>query len=424
VNNYVINPSQELIALGVTNVFGPFFGAYPATGSFSRTAIKAKTGVRTPIAGLITGIVVLLALYALPPVFFYIPNASLSAVIIHAVLDLITSPNTVYGFWRVNPLEAIIFFTGVFVTIFSSIENGIYVTVAVSGGLMLWRIAKAHGDFLGKIKVQTIETAEGRNLFLPFNGRDGHNPNLPIGQPYPGVFIFRFTESFLYPNANHYTDALVTHVFASTKRAAPDQASRPGDRPWNDPKPRTIGSTDDPRPVLKAIIFDCTSITNADVSAIQVLVDVRKQLERHAEPNPLEFHFAAVRSPWTRRAFSAAGFGYIGANARPVFSFAEVNSGNFTGDNLNNTVEVKPTDDVERPRPIPVTGLNFSAFHADLDEAYSAVLINLGVKDVEPSRSRSPLLTPPNGVSSDDKDISFAAPPSLPDASKGSNLSG
>ena len=101
-------------------MFGPFFGAYPATGSFSRTAIKAKAGVRTPIAGLITGIVVLLALYALPAVFFYIPNASLAAVIIHAVLDLITAPNIVYGFWLVSPLECLIYFLGVIVTVFTT----------------------------------------------------------------------------------------------------------------------------------------------------------------------------------------------------------------------------------------------------------------------------------------------------------------
>lgn len=82
VNGYTINPSQELIAIGITNIFGPFVGAYPATGSFSRTAIKAKAGVKTPFAGIITGIVVLLALYALTAVFYYIPNASLSAVII------------------------------------------------------------------------------------------------------------------------------------------------------------------------------------------------------------------------------------------------------------------------------------------------------------------------------------------------------
>lgn len=148
VNNYTIVPSQELIAIGITNVgflwrrvplnsvtlfnslnrtqiFGAFFGGYPATGSFSRTAIKAKAGVRTPLAGVITGIVVLLAIYLLKAVFFYIPNASLSAVIIHAVGDLITAPKTLYSFWRISPLEVIIFFAGVIVSVFSTIEIGI-----------------------------------------------------------------------------------------------------------------------------------------------------------------------------------------------------------------------------------------------------------------------------------------------------------
>ncbi|KAK5277255.1 Photosystem I iron-sulfur center, partial [Cryomyces antarcticus] len=45
VNNYTIDPSQELVAIGVSNLLGPFLGAYPATGSFSRTAIKSKAGV-------------------------------------------------------------------------------------------------------------------------------------------------------------------------------------------------------------------------------------------------------------------------------------------------------------------------------------------------------------------------------------------
>ena len=80
-------------------------GGYPSTGSFSRTAIQSKAGVRTPLAGIVTGLVVLLAIYALPPMFFYIPSAGLAAVIIHAVGDLITPPNTVYQFWRISPLE-------------------------------------------------------------------------------------------------------------------------------------------------------------------------------------------------------------------------------------------------------------------------------------------------------------------------------
>lgn len=81
--------------------------------------------MRTPLAGVITGIIVLLAIYLLTAVFFYIPNASLAAVIIHAVGDLIVAPKTLYGFWRISPLEVVIFFAGVIVTVFTTIEIGI-----------------------------------------------------------------------------------------------------------------------------------------------------------------------------------------------------------------------------------------------------------------------------------------------------------
>lgn len=89
INDYKIIPDQEVIAIGVTNVVGSFFGAYPATGSFSRTALKSKSGVRTPAAGIITGIVVLLALYALTDAFYFIPLAGLSA---YVYLPLILFP--------------------------------------------------------------------------------------------------------------------------------------------------------------------------------------------------------------------------------------------------------------------------------------------------------------------------------------------
>lgn len=95
VNGYKINPNQELIAIGVTNTIGSVFGAYPATGSFSRSALKSKSGVRTPAAGIITAIVVIVALYGLTSAFFWIPTAGLSAVIIHAVADLVASPSQV-----------------------------------------------------------------------------------------------------------------------------------------------------------------------------------------------------------------------------------------------------------------------------------------------------------------------------------------
>jgi solute carrier family 26 (sodium-independent sulfate anion transporter), member 11 len=291
VNNYTIDPSQEMVAIGVTNLLGPFLGGYPATGSFSRTAIKSKAGVRTPFAGVITAVVVLLSIYALPAVFFYIPNSALAAVIIHAVGDLITPPNTVYQFWRVSPLEVIIFFAGVFVTIFSSIENGIYTTICVSVAVLLFRVVKANGHFVGRVKVHSVigdhlvdekdQSPPGkdqtRNIFLPLDHNDGSNPAVHPEQPYPGVFIYRFSEGFNYPNANHYTDYLTAYIFANTRRTNPDSWPRPGDRPWNNPGPRA-GKPEPDRshlPTLKAIILDFAAVNNVDVTSVQNLIDVR-----------------------------------------------------------------------------------------------------------------------------------------------------
>ena len=358
VNNYTINPSQELVAIGVSNCLGPFLGAYPATGSFSRTAIKSKAGVRTPFAGVITAAVVLLAIYALPAMFWYIPNATLAAVIIHAVGDLILSPNTVYQFWRISPIEVPVFFAGVFVTVFSSIENGIYTTVAVSAAILLFRAFKAKGRFLGKAKIHsvvgdhlldpstdakepspknTVESVDSvRSIFLPIDHHDGSNPQIELEDPYPGIFLYRFSEGFNYPNANHYLDHLTETIFKKTRRTNPSSFGRPGDRPWNDPGPRK-GKTEeeDSRPTLKAIVLDFSSVNNVDLTSIQTLIDVRNQLDRYAAPDTVDWHFCNINSRWTKRALAAAGFGYYTPEPdasgmhrwKAVFSVAEIGGG-------------------------------------------------------------------------------------------------
>lgn len=442
INNYTINPSQELIAIGITNIFGPFFGAYPATGSFSRTAIKSKSGVRTPFAGVITAVVVVIALYCLTAVFFYIPDASLSAVIIHAVLDLITKPNTVYKFWRVSPIECVIFFVGVIVTIFTNIENGIYVSVGVSGGLLLFRIAKAKGHFLGKVKVHSVigdqfigepksgsnttsstelgtpalqvssgslpkgygttrgrsiaATDYSRNVFLPLDHHDGSNPSVEVVTPYPGVFVYRFSEGFLYANAAHYTEHLIEYVQANTRATTPNAYASVGDRPWNDAGPRNhkAAQVADDRPTLKAIILDFSSVNNVDITSVQNLLDVRSQLDKYAAPDVVEWHFASIGNRWTKRALSSAGFG-LPAKERtwqPVFSVAEVYDEEVKSvDEDSLEMEKARENDPEaargltggnsiegkRRRVVPVHSIRRPYFHVDLDGAVAAAIINI-----------------------------------------------
>ncbi|KAH6660036.1 sulfate permease [Truncatella angustata] len=354
VNNYIINPSQEMVAIGVTNLLAPFLGGYPSTGSFSRTAIKSKAGVRTPLAGVITAIVVLLAIYALPAVFFYIPNSSLSAVIIHAVGDLITPPQTLYKFWRVSPLEVLIWAIGVLVTIFTTIEIGIYCTIAISFAVYIVRLLIDHGRFLGRVQVHSVlgdhviggnnnlvgeygtfdgasDSPATRNIFLPISHDDGSNPQVDIASPYPGVFIYRFSEGFNYPNAGSTLEYMTHHIFDNTRRTKLDSYPRKGDRPWNDPGPKKGERVNTHLPELKAIILDFSSVNAVDVTSVQQLIDVRNQLDRYTTPDVVDWHFAHVNNRWTKRALVSAGFGFPSERAdglqsrwQPIFSVAEI----------------------------------------------------------------------------------------------------
>jgi sodium-independent sulfate anion transporter 11 len=440
VNNYVIDPSQELVAIGVTNLLGPFLGAYPATGSFSRTAIKSKAGVRTPFAGVITAIVVLLALYALTKVFFYIPNAGLAAVIIHAVGDVITPPRTVYQFWRVAPHEVVIFFAGVLVTVFTNIENGVYTTICVSFVVLIWRLFLSKGRFLGRARVRTVRINDGgrtpssdgdskekeagflpeetdeeqfspRPGFLPIEHRDGSNPSVAVDNPYPGVFVYRFAEGFNYPNASRYLNHLTETIFRDTRRTDISRLGKLGDRPWNDAGPRHIKDEHDPRPTLKAIVLDFATVNHIDATSIQTLLDTKHQLDRYTAPDTVDWHFANISSRWTKRGLVAAGFGLRGKideddGTQPtIFSIAE-----FSG-----AIEPQqpPREDIETQLPLPkqtssdddqitpdkgssvqdgkvdilgakpqvlLQGLNRPLFHFDLQEAVEAAVADAKTK--------------------------------------------
>ncbi|KAJ8078541.1 Sulfate permease 2 [Marasmius tenuissimus] len=320
-NGYKINPNQELIAIGVTNLIGSFFGAYPATGSFSRSALKSKSGVRTPLAGIVTAIVVIVALYGLTSAFFWIPSATLSAVIIHAVADLVASPQQVFSYWRVSPLEFVIWLVAVIVTIFVTIEAGIYVSVIASLVLLLIRVAHPRGYFLGKVtlKKEIPGSTEEREIFVPLKDNGVVNSELKVIPPSPGVIVYRLEESYLYPNCSAATEALVDYVKKHMRRGMDLSTIKLGDRPWNDPGPGRKGSSESEqeenakKPVLHAVVLDFTAISHVDTTAIQCLIDTRNELERWAN-HPVEFHFATILSPWIRRALVAGGFG-VGVSA-------------------------------------------------------------------------------------------------------------
>ncbi|XP_032380751.1 sodium-independent sulfate anion transporter [Etheostoma spectabile] len=139
-NDYRIDANQELLAIGVTNIMGSFVSAYPVTGSFGRTAVNSQTGVCTPAGGIITSVIVLLSLAFLMPAFYYIPKASLAAVIICAVAPMVDY-RVVAKMWKIRKLDLLPFVV-TFLMSFWQVQYGIVGGVAVSGALLLFNLAR------------------------------------------------------------------------------------------------------------------------------------------------------------------------------------------------------------------------------------------------------------------------------------------
>ncbi|XP_061079076.1 sodium-independent sulfate anion transporter-like isoform X2 [Conger conger] len=140
-NNYQIDTNQEVFAIGLTNILGSFVSAYPVTGSFGRSAVNSQTGVSTPLGGVVTGLIVLLSLAFLMPLFCYVPKAALAAVIICSVAPL-ADLRVAKEIWKGGGVDLVSFLV-TFLVSFWEVQYGIVGGVAVSGAICLFSLIRA-----------------------------------------------------------------------------------------------------------------------------------------------------------------------------------------------------------------------------------------------------------------------------------------
>jgi sodium-independent sulfate anion transporter 11 len=327
-----------MIAQGASNILSPFVGGYVCTGSFGASAVLSKASVRTPLAGLFSAMVLVLALYALTAVFFYIPNAALAGLIIHCTFNLITPPRALLRYWRFSPFELFIWVCGVVIAFFTDLETAIYVTVGLSFAMLLVRMARNPGNFRGAVNVTRIacqgqpredpsscsssaltlqpHTEATRKVYLPYDTNDNRNPDIKVEPVYPGVFIYRFAENFNYINQASHIDHLKTYIKSQTQRTEMDDSIRPSDRLWCEVLPsKKLTEEQSSLPVLRAVVLDFSTVNVIDITSLQGLIELRSTLDRYAAPALVEWHFAGVHNRWTRRALAHAGFGLPAGNS-------------------------------------------------------------------------------------------------------------
>ncbi|KAH0953098.1 hypothetical protein HN011_003441 [Eciton burchellii] len=164
-----VDATQELLTLGICNVLGSCASSMPVTGSFSRSAVNHASGVKTPMGGLYTGVLILLALSLLTPYFYYIPKASLSAVIICAVIYMIEY-EVVKLMWKSSKKDLIPMFVTFSFCLIVGVEYGILLGVGINLMFLLYPSARP------TIHVDKCTTDRGAEYLLVTPGNSLYFP--------------------------------------------------------------------------------------------------------------------------------------------------------------------------------------------------------------------------------------------------------
>lgn len=138
-----IEPNQELIALGASNISASLSGGFPVTGGFARSVVNFDAGAQTPAAGIYTAVGIALASLFLTPALYFLPQATLSATIIVAVLSLVDL--TIFKrTWKYSKADFAAALSTFLVTLALGVELGLVTGVTVSLSLFLYRTSRPH----------------------------------------------------------------------------------------------------------------------------------------------------------------------------------------------------------------------------------------------------------------------------------------
>nr|XP_043636787.1 sulfate transporter 4.1, chloroplastic-like isoform X1 [Erigeron canadensis] len=208
-NGYELDSNQELFGLGVANIFGSFFSAYPATGSFSRSAVNHESGAKTGLSGIIMGLIICSALLFMTPLFEYIPQCALAAIVVAAVIGLVDYEEAIF-LWRVDKKDFFLWTVTSATTLFLGIEIGVLVGVGFSLAFVIHESANPHIAVLGRLPGTTVY----RNT-----------QQYPEAYTYNGIVIVRIDAPIYFANTSFIKDRLREYELAvdqSTSRRGPE----------------------------------------------------------------------------------------------------------------------------------------------------------------------------------------------------------
>ncbi len=185
------NPNTELIGQGIANIVSPLFGGLPSTGAIARTATNIRSGAKTPVAGMIHAVVLLIILLVAAPLANHIPLCILASILMMVAYNM--------GEWKeipqilkLSPADILVWAVTFGLTVFADL------TVAVQSGMILAALL-----YISKV-TRTTTVVQVTNEYL----EDGRDHMLHFREVPEGVAIFRIHGPFLFGSTDKISEIL------------------------------------------------------------------------------------------------------------------------------------------------------------------------------------------------------------------------
>ncbi|KAL2879267.1 hypothetical protein SGCOL_005393 [Colletotrichum sp. CLE4] len=289
-NNYQIDQSQEFNYLGVVNIVNSFFSTMPVGGAMSRTAVASECGVKSPLTGAVTAAFILLTLYVLSPALYWLPSATLSAIIIMAVVHLFGPLSLFYKFWRISFPDFVASMVSFWVTIFVSAEIGIGVAVAWS---IVWTLLRS--TFV-KPEIHSSSAETATSIPQPITritsggGRqvtDERMENARISIPGDAIVV-DFNDAIFFPNAERAKTSTLTAIKLVYPRVESSLSQDDRERHWSVAAEKRLERLRAQKQIrlketpLAVVVWDFTMVPFIDTSGIMTLKELKDEIKLHS----------------------------------------------------------------------------------------------------------------------------------------------
>lgn len=254
-----VGANQELLALGAANLGAMLTGGFPVTGGFSRSVVNYDAGANSGLASIVTAVLVALTVIFLTPVFYFLPQAVLAAIVIVAVAGLV-DVKTFRHVWQYNKADAASFVVTFLAVLALGVENGILLGAGAAMLLFVWRSSRPHVAVVGRLGDGEIY----RNVLR-------HQV-----QCWPEVVAVRIDESLYFANSKFLEDTVLGLIA--------DQ------------------------PEVDHFVLIGTAINFIDASALETLESLLRQLKDAG----VQLHLAAIKGPVLDRLRSIGFIDHLG----------------------------------------------------------------------------------------------------------------